>query len=68
MGLNQRRMRRLPADDTLTKAQAAEIAQVTPRTISRWISHGHLTKYTVQINRVAVSKAELERLLRGRAS
>lgn len=60
--------RQLPASDTLTKAEAAARAKVTPRTIARWIAQGHLTRYTVQINRVAVSKRQLDTLLRGRAS
>jgi excisionase family DNA binding protein len=64
----RQRQRRLPASDTLTKTEAAARAQVTPRTISRWIEQGHLTRYTVQINRVAVSKRQLDTLLRGRAS
>jgi predicted site-specific integrase-resolvase len=60
--------RTLPAKDTLSKAEAATLAGVTPRTIQRWIATGALTRYTVMINRVAVSKRELQTLLRGRAS
>lgn len=60
--------RTLPPRDTLSKAEAADLAGVTPRTIQRWIATGALTRYTVMINRVAVSKRELQTLLRGRAS
>lgn len=65
-----RQQRRLLADDTLTKQEAAMLAKVTPRTISRWLADPEvpLNRYTMQINRVAVSKQELERLIGGRAS
>lgn len=62
-----RPQRKLRPEDTLTKAQAAEHAKVTPRTIQRWIATGALNRYTVQINRVAVSKRELDRLLTAKA-
>jgi excisionase family DNA binding protein len=62
------RRSQLRRDDTLTKKEAALLAGVTPRTIQRWIADGHLTKYTVQVNRVAVSKRELQSLITGRVS
>lgn len=62
-----RQPRRLPAADTLTKKQAATLAGVTPRTIQRWIADGRLRGYTMQVNRVAVSKRELQTLLTARA-
>jgi predicted site-specific integrase-resolvase len=58
----------LSARDTLSKAEAARLAGVTPRTIQRWISQGLLTRYTMQINRLAVSKRELKGLLTARTS
>lgn len=63
-----RKQRRLRPEDTLTKAEAAEMANVTPRTIQRWISQGLLNKYTVQVNRVAISRRELQGILTAKAS
>lgn len=59
-------VKRLAADDTLTKDQAAAYAGVTKRTIGRWIAQGSLNKYVVKINHVAVSKTELDALLTAR--
>lgn len=59
--------RALRPEDSLSKAEAAQIAHVTERTIQRWVSHGHLTRYVRQANRLAVSRQELERFLTGRA-
>lgn len=59
-------VKRLPADDTLTKEEAAAYANVTKRTIGRWIAQGSLNKYVVKINHVAVSKTELDALLTAR--
>lgn len=60
----------LTKSDTLTKQQAATLAQVTPRTISRWLADPEipLNRYVVRINRVAVSKKELQELIRAKAS
>lgn len=63
-----RQQRRLRPEDTLTKSEAAKLAKVTPRTIQRWISQGLINKYTVKVNRVAISKRELQGLLTGRPS
>lgn len=61
---------KLAQDDTLTKREAATLAGVTPRTIARWLADEDvpLHKYWVQVNRVAVSRRELENLIRGRAT
>jgi DNA-binding XRE family transcriptional regulator len=62
-------LKRLTPEDTLTKQEAARLAGVTPRTIARWLADDEvpLTKYWIQINRVAVSKSELKDLISGRA-
>lgn len=57
---------KIRASDVLTKKEAAELASVTPRTISRWLASGALNRYTVKINRVAVSRRELMQLLTAR--
>lgn len=62
-----RPQRKLRPEDTLTKSEAAELANVTTRTIQRWIATGELNRYTIQINRVAVSRRELLKLLTARA-
>jgi excisionase family DNA binding protein len=56
----------LSADDALSKAEAAQVARVTERTIQRWVARGHLTRYVRQTNRLAVSRSELETFLTGR--
>lgn len=56
----------LAPEDRLTKDEAAAHAGVTRRTITRWIAQGMLNRYTFQLNRVAVSRRELDRLLRAR--
>lgn len=63
--MRQRQM--LTPGDTLSKAEAAKLAKVTPRTISRWIAEGRLNRYVRQVNRVAISKRELQQLISGRA-
>jgi excisionase family DNA binding protein len=55
----------LDPSDALTKTEAAVMAGVTVRTISRWVKHGHLTRYVGQVNRLKISKAELSRFLAG---
>lgn len=64
-----RPQRRLTPADTLTKKEAAELAKVTTRTIGRWLADPEvpLNRYMIQINRVAVSRRELEKLMSGRA-
>jgi hypothetical protein len=64
------RQRTLRATDALSKAEAALIAKVTPRTISRWLADEGipLRRYVTRVNRVAISKRELESFLAGRAS
>jgi len=62
------RRRTLRPEDCLTKAEAAAHAYVTERTIQRWVQGGHLTRYTRQINRLAISRRELDRFLAGRAT
>lgn len=61
---------RLKPSDVLTKKEAADLAKVTPRTISRWLADDDipLTRYNVQINRVAISRKELVQLLSARAA
>jgi len=51
-----------PSPDLLTVARAAELAGVTPKTISNWLPAGRLTRHGVA-RRPLVSRAELERLL-----
>ncbi len=62
------RTRRLAPEDTLSKEEAARHAGVTPRTISRWLADEEvpLRRYVRQVNRVAVSKRELDALLSAR--
>lgn len=57
---------RLSPEDALTKEQAADHAEVTQRTIGRWVEQGHLTRYVARANRLAVSRKELDRFLAGR--
>lgn len=59
-------VKRLASGDALTKDQAAAYAGVTKRTITRWIGQGSLNKYVMKMNRVAVSKVELDALLTAR--
>lgn len=61
---------KLSKADTLTKREAAKLAGVTPRTIARWLADPDvpLTRYLIQINRVAVSRKELRELIRGRSA
>ncbi len=65
-----RPQRKLHATDSLTKAEAAERAGVTPRTIGRWLADDTvpLHRYQVRVNRVAVSKRELDSFLTARAA
>jgi excisionase family DNA binding protein len=51
-----------PPPDLLTIAQAAELAGVTPKTISNWLSAGRLSRHGVA-RRPLVSRAQLEALL-----
>jgi predicted site-specific integrase-resolvase len=60
------RRRTLRPEDCLTKAEAAAHAKVSERTIQRWIEDGHLTRYTRQINRLAISRRELIKMLAAR--
>jgi excisionase family DNA binding protein len=50
----------------LTKAQAAELAGVKPRTIDRWIKDGRLTKYKAGPNsrRVFLNATEIKALFK----
>ncbi len=51
------------ADEFLSTTAAADVADVAPATIRRWVSEGKLTRH--QAGRVIrVSRAELEQLLR----
>lgn len=59
------RVRQLAPEDSLSKAEAAKRAGVTPRTINRWVSQGYLTKYVGQVNRVRISQRELDRFISG---
>jgi DNA-binding XRE family transcriptional regulator len=63
-----RQQRTLRAGDALTKAEAAKRANVTPRTIGRWLADETvpLTRYTNRVNRVVVSKRELDSFLAAR--
>lgn len=60
------RTRRLAPGDALTLTEAAELAGVHWRTIYRWFDDGHLTRYTGKVNRVRVSRTELERFIAAR--
>jgi excisionase family DNA binding protein len=62
------RRRTLRPEDALTKAEAARRAYVTERTIQRWVRDGHLTRYVRQVNRLAISRTELDKFLAGRAT
>lgn len=59
---------KLRPEDTLSKEEAARYAGVTTRTISRWLSDEDvpLRRYVRQVNRVAVSKRELDALISAR--
>lgn len=54
----------------LSKKEAAELAGVSPRTISRWLANEDvpLTKHVLQINRVSISRAELVALMSARVA
>jgi excisionase family DNA binding protein len=60
--------KQLAPEDSLSKAEAAQLAGVTQRTIGRWVSNGHLTRYTGQVNRLRVSRAQLIKFLAGTRS
>lgn len=60
------RTRRLAPEDALTKSEAAALAGVHWRTINRWVTEGHLTRYVSQINRFKISRRELEKFLAAR--
>lgn len=50
----------------LSRGQAAECAQVSIRTVDRWLARGLLKKRVSRANRVEIEKRELERFLNPR--
>lgn len=56
----------LDPEDALTPDEAAELAQVTVRTIKRWVAREYLTRYQARANLLRVSKTELEAFLVGK--
>lgn len=62
--------RRTTKSAMLSKKEAAELAGVSPRTISRWLANEDvpLTKHVLQINRVSISRAELVALMSARVA
>jgi len=54
-------------DDYLSTARAAELADVAPNTIRRWVHDGKLTRHKAG-RVIRISRNELERLLRDGAS
>lgn len=49
--------------DLVTLDQAAEVCQVTPKTIRRWISDGRVTGYRLGPRLLRVDRAELDQLV-----
>lgn len=50
--------------DTVTRAEAASVCGVDPRTISRWAQLGYLTKYEDARGRVAYARSQVEAMNR----
>ena len=52
----------------VTKAEAAEVLQVSTRTIERWVRDGHLIKQKTPTRPVRFSSADIEALLTPQSS